>query len=272
MGLPIMPPELREDRGEIEAARDGKLPHLIELSDVQGDLHCHTDWSDGIHSLEEMAFAAKRLGYHYLAITDHSVGLGVARGLSTEKLRQQRAAIDEFNSRQTGITLIAGIEVNIRADGSLDYEEDVMREFDIVTASIHSGLNQPKERITQRLVAAASNPYVDIIGHPTGRLIGTREPSELDLEEVLKAAARTGTAVEINSGPDRLDLDDVGVRRAKELEVKIAISSDAHAMGQLSWMRLGVAVARRGWLEKDDVLNTLPLNQLLRQLSRHRNK
>ncbi|MEN6373031.1 MAG: DNA polymerase/3'-5' exonuclease PolX [Armatimonadota bacterium] len=268
LGMACMPPELRTATGEIEAAMEGRLPELIELSDIRGDLHAHTNWSDGANPIEAMAEAAMALGYEYLAISDHSVSMGFIHGLSTDRVREQRRIIDELNGTYDGFRLLQGIEVNIRGDGRLDYDDDVLARFDVVTASIHSGLGQPMEVITARLLSAIRNPHVDIIGHPTGRLIGRRDPSDFDRDTVFKAAAETGTALEINSQPDRLDLKDIDVRHAKNLGADLAINSDAHTTTQLEGIRYGVATARRGWVEKGRVLNTLPLDALLDRLSR----
>jgi len=270
MGMQTPPPEIREDRGEIEAALSGTLPKLVELKDIRGDLHTHTNWSDGVDPPERMVEAAIKLGYEYMAITDHSQSLGIARGLSPEDVMRQRRLVDKLNERYTPFRILHGIEVNIRSDGTLDYSDDLMRQFDFVTASIHGGFAQPIEKITGRIIQAIRNPYVDVFNHPTGRLIDKRSPYAIDLEAVLRAAADAGVAVEINAQPDRLDLDDVWTRRAKELGVTLTIDSDAHSVDQLGFMRYGVAVARRGWLEKGDVLNCLPLQRLLARLSRRR--
>ncbi|MEN6522043.1 MAG: DNA polymerase/3'-5' exonuclease PolX [Armatimonadota bacterium] len=268
LGMACIPPELRTATGEIEAAMEGRLPNLIELSDIRGDLHSHTNWSDGANPIEAMAEAAMALGYEYLAISDHSVSMGFIHGLSTDRVREQRRIIDELNDTYDGFRLLQGIEVNIRSDGRLDYDDDVLARFDVVTASIHSGLGQPMEVITARLLSAIRNPHVDIIGHPTGRLIGRRDPSDFDRDAVFKAAAETGTALEINSQPDRLDLKDIDVRHAKNLGADLAINSDAHTTTQLGGIRYGVAAARRGWVEKGRVLNALPLDTLLDRLNR----
>jgi DNA polymerase (family 10) len=266
LGLPWIPPELREDRGEIEAAQGGTLPKLIELADIQGDLHIHTDWSDGVASLAQMAEAARARGYRYAVISDHSHGLGVAGGLTVEQLRQQRAEIDRLNEEQrtSGFRLLQGAEVEIKADGSLDFPDEVLAELDVVIASLHSGLRQERERITARLISAMRNPHVDIIGHPLGRIIGQREESAIDIDAVLEAAVETGTIMEVNAIPARLDLDDVHIRRAVEMGVKLAINSDAHNVESLAAMAYGVATARRGWAEARDVVNTLPLDELLK--------
>ncbi len=266
--LPLMPPEIREDQGEIEAAREGRLPNLIEVSQIRGDLQMHSTWSDGHQTIEEMARAAKALGYRYLAITDHSPSQTVANGLSAERLRQRRREIATARTAVPAVAILDGTEVDIKRDGSLDYPDEVLAELDFVIASVHSGWKMDRAGMTRRIISAMENPWVDCIGHPTGRLLGQREPYELDMEAVLEAAARLGVAVEINAYPDRLDLKDVHARRAKELGVKLLINTDAHAADQLALMRFGVATARRGWIEAGDVLNTLPLPQLRRRLRR----
>ena len=266
LGMPWIPPELREDGGEIEAALRGRLPALVEERDLRGDLHVHSDWSDGVDTLETMVEAARARGYEYLAITDHSIGLGVARGLSVERIREQRRAIGRLNARYAPLRVLHGIEVDIRADGTLDYDDDVLRGFDLVTASIHSAFDQSSERMTERILRAIRNPLVHIFNHPRGRLIGKREGYEVDLEAVIREAARLGTALEIDSQPDRLDLDGVWARRAKDLGATLVINSDAHSHDHLAFVRYGVATARRGWVERGDVLNTLPLDSLLQRL------
>jgi len=270
LGLLWIPPELREDRGEIEAAQSGALPELIELADIQGDLHIHTDWSDGAVSLAQMAEAARARGYRYAVISDHSHGLGVAGGLTAERLREQRAEIDRLNEEQrtSDLRLLQGAEVEIKADGSLDFPDEVLAELDVVIASLHSGLRQERERITARLISAMRNPHVDIIGHPLGRIIGQREESAVDIDAVLEAAAETGTIMEVNAIPARLDLDDVHIRRAVKMGVKLAINSDAHNLESLAVMAYGVATARRGWAEARDVVNTLPLDELLKLVAK----
>lgn len=272
LGLPMMPPELREDRGEIEAALEGRLPELVELSDIRGDLHVHSDWSDGHLSIEAMARAARDLGHEYIAITDHSPSQTVANGLSVERLRERQRKIATARRKVRGIAILSGAEVDIKRDGSLDYPEETLAELDFVVASAHSGWKAERAAMTARLIRAMEHPWVDCIGHPSGRLIGKREPYDVDMEAVLEAAARLGVAMEINAYPERLDLKDVHARRAQELGVKILISSDAHSAEHLSFMRFGVATARRGWLGPATVLNTLPLAELRRQLRRARAK
>jgi len=263
LGLPWIPPELRENRGEIEAARQGKLPKLIELSDIKGDLHVHTSWSDGAASIAEMAEAAQARGYRYAVISDHTQSLGVARGLTPERLREQRAEINRLNEQFADFRLLQGTEVEIKADGSLDLPDEVLSELDVVVASIHSGLRQERERITSRLVSAMRNPHVDVIGHPLGRILGQREATAVDMDMVMKVALETGTILEVNAIPNRLDLDDAHIRRAVGMGVRLAINSDAHNTAGLAAMEYGVATARRGWAEAKDVVNTLSLNELL---------
>ncbi|MGD8623273.1 MAG: DNA polymerase/3'-5' exonuclease PolX [Anaerolineae bacterium] len=262
LGLPCIPPEMREDRGEIQAALAGDLPQLVVRDDIVGDLHAHSQWSDGAAPIAEMADAARELGYRYLLISDHTQSLGVASGLTPERLHAQRAEIDDLNDRWDDFTLLQGCELEIKADGSLDLDDEVLARLDLVVASVHTSLRQDPEQITRRVLNAVHNPYVDVIGHPSGRLLGQREGSAVDLEAVIQAAAETGTALEVNSIPTRLDLDDVHVRRAIELGAKIAINSDAHHPGGLENLTYGIATARRGWARAADVLNVLPLPEL----------
>jgi DNA polymerase (family 10) len=259
LGLQYIPPELREAQGEIEKAEQGTLPKLVELSDIKGDLHIHTDWSDGHNSIEEMALAAKKLGYQYIAITEHSGGRGIAHGLDIERLRQQIEEIKKVNEHRDGIQVFSGIEVDIRADGSLDLPHEILAGLDIVIAAVHSAMNQNEEKMTRRVLSAVDNPDVNIIAHPTCRLLGEREPIAIDLEAVFRAAAKNNKIMEINAMPDRLDLNDVHAFRARELGVKLAIGTDAHDVSHLDFMRFGVGVARRAWCEPQHILNTLPL-------------
>jgi DNA polymerase (family 10) len=268
VGLPLISPELREDQGEIEAAREGRLPKLVELSDMKGEMHCHTAWSDGHNSVEEMARAAKEAGCSYLALTDHSPSQTIAGGLKIDRLLKRREEIEAARKALKGITILEGSEVDILRDGGLDYPDKVLAELDYVVASVHSGWKMDREAMTQRIIRAMENPWVDCIGHPTGRLIGQREPYELDIEAVLLAAARLGVAMEISSDPIRLDLKDIHARRAKQLGVKLMIVTDAHWLGSLSLLRFGLATARRGWVEASDVLNCLPLGKLRKRLRR----
>jgi DNA polymerase (family 10) len=264
LGMRMIPPEMREDRGEIEAAMAGKLPRVIEYDEVKADCHIHSNWSDGSATIEEMAMGAKRRGYDFMVLTDHSKGLGIARGLSEERIKEQRKIIEELNEKKlNGFTILQGSEVNIRGDGSLDYTNKELALFDVVSASIHGGFNQPEEKITNRIISAMKNPYVYSINHPTGRLIGKREAYGINLEKVLEAARDTGTCLEIDGQADRLDLNDVWARRAKETGCRIVIDSDAHSVAQLEYMRYGIAVARRAWLETKDVVNALPMGKYL---------
>ena len=252
LGYQWIPPELRENRGELAAARDRSLPPLVELEDVLGDLHSHTDWSDGRGTLEQMVEAARALGRRYLAISDH------ARRLRDGRLERQTEEITALNERLQGIEVLAGIEVDIRADGSLDMPDDVLHERDWVMASVHSGFDKPREELTRRISAAMENPHVDCIGHPTGRKLNRRDAYDVDFEALLEKAVETGTFLEINSQPDRLDLIDTHARAAAEAGVRIVISTDAHRLHELENLRLGVAQARRGWLTREQVVNARP--------------
>jgi len=268
LGLPWIAPELREDRGEVQAAQAGTLPNLVQLSDLRGDLHTHSEWSDAAASMEELGHAARKRGYEYLVISDHSVSAAIANGLDVARLWQQRLEIDRLNQGWRGFRLLQGVEVEVRADGTLDHPDDVLAELEVVIAAVHSGLRQDKDVITARVERAMRNPHVDILAHPTGRLLGQREGSNLDLDRVLQIAAETGTVLEINSAPNRLDLDDVHVRQAIRMGVDIAINSDAHSLAGLDMIPYGVAVARRGWAEARHIVNTMPLDQVLARLRR----
>jgi len=272
IGLPYIAPEMREDRGEIEAALRGTLPRLLEPKDMRGDLHVHSDWSDGRASILDMAHAAQALGYEYIALCDHSPSVGIAGGLDPEKLEQKIEAIAAVNKELelegTDFTVLAGTEVDIKADGRLDYADDLLARCDVVVASVHMGLQQTERAITGRLISAIENENVDIIAHPTGRIIDQREPYEVDMQAVMLAAARTKTVMEINSHPSRLDLNDINAKAAKEMGVMLCINSDAHDAKQLLNMKYGVNVARRAWLEKKDVLNASSLKDLLSVLRR----
>lgn len=273
LGLDWVPPELRENRGEIAAAREHQLPNLITLADLRGELHGHSDWSDGTATIAEMAEAARVRGYQYWALCDHSSGLGMVGGLDADRVRQQAIEIARINEAYAAqgidFRLLRGIEVEILADGSLGLPDDVLAELDVVVASIHSGLRQDRTTITERCIKAIRNPHVDILGHATGRLIGSRAPSDLDVEQVLHVCAETGTVPEINAHPSRLDLSDVYARRAVELGCKIAINSDAHAVDGMAVMPYGVATARRAWLTADHVINTRPCVAMLALLKGH---
>ncbi len=266
MGLQWMPPEIREGTNELDLAARHAIPRLVELNDIRGDLHVHTDWSDGHNSLREMVMAAKEHGYEYVAISDHSVGLGVARGLSIERLHRQREEIEELQRSIDGITILLSSEVDLRADGTMDFPDEVLAELDVVTASVHSAMGQDEATMTERVLRAIYNPHVDIIGHLTTRLLNHRPPTAVNVGRVLRAAAETGTALEINSFPDRLDLRDVHVREARDLGVRLVINTDSHRTSHLDLMRFGVAVARRGWCEPGNILNTRPLSEVLAYL------
>ena len=262
LGLSYIEPELRENRGELAAAGGGQLPELIQLQDIKGDLHCHTTASDGKSSIGEMALAARERGYEYLAITDHSASHGFGNEVSPAQLRRQIELVHEANARIEGIELLAGSEVNVMPDGSLDYEDELLAELDWVIASVHTSFGMGEQAMTERMITAVEHPLVKAIGHPTGRLIGRREPYAIDLDAVFAVAARTGTMLEINANPDRRDLSDIHARGAAQAGVRILIDSDAHRTDTLQNMRWGVATARRAWLGADDVANTRPWPEL----------
>jgi DNA polymerase (family 10) len=264
LGLPWIPPELREDRGEVQAAQAGNLPDLIELSDIQAELHTHSTWSDGKVSIKEMALAARLRGYKILAITDHSPSLGITQGVTQEDIQDQReeikAAQEELGD---SILILQGSEVEIRADGTLDYPDDILAELDIVFASLHVSLRQPRQQVTQRILNAIRNPHVDVIGHPTGRLIPDREGADIDMDAVFKGAAESGVVLEISAHPKRLDLNDIHARQAISMGILLSINTDAHSPQELDLMHFGIATARRGWVEADHVINTWEPNRLL---------
>jgi DNA polymerase (family 10) len=262
LGLPLIAPELREDRGEIEAAAAGRLPRLLAREDLRGDLHSHSTYTDGRASIEQMAVRAREAGLDYLAVTDHSRRVAMAHGLDPLRLRDQWREIEAVAKRVEGIALLRGIEVDILDDGSLDLPDDVLAELDWVVASVHYKLSQSAKEMTRRMIAAMRNPHVDVIGHPSGRLLTGREPSEFDLDEVLHVACEEGCALEVNSQPERLDLTDSACLKAKHAGVKLVVSSDAHHPRDFALLEYGVNQARRGWLEPADVLNTRPLAQL----------
>ena len=262
VGLPYIVPELREDRGELEAAAAGHLPHLVQEQDLRGDLHVHSKASDGKNTLQELAEAARGRGYEYLGITDHTRSLSMARGLDEDRLAAQVAQIDELNSRLSGMTLLKGSEVDILKDGSLDLPDWILQKLDYCICSVHTAFNLSREQQTKRILRAMDNPNCTILGHPTGRLIGARDAYDADMEQILEKARERGCILELNSQPDRLDLDDVYCKAAKEMGVKIAVSSDAHQVGNLGLVRFGIGQARRGWLEPEDVVNTKPLAEL----------
>jgi len=256
VGMAWMPPELRENRGELEAARDGGLPELVRLEDIRGDMHCHTTASDGRNTIGEMAAGAKDRGYTYLAITDHSASHGFGNEVTADDLRRQIERVAAADEKIDGFRILAGSEVNVLPDGSLDYDDDLLAELDWIVASAHTSFRMSESDMTDRIVTAIEHPLVDAIGHPTGRLIGRREPYALDVDAVIAAAARTGTFLEINANPNRRDLNEVYARAAVKAGVKIVIDSDAHGVDTLANMRFGVATARRGWLTAADVANT----------------
>jgi DNA polymerase (family 10) len=263
LGLPYIPAVLREDLGEIEAAAKGELPRLIAPGDIQGDLHMHTTWSDGKYSVDEMVQAARKRGYRYVAITDHSKSLGVAGGLSDEDLMRHTAEVRQVSGQYDDIRVLAGTEVDIRQDGTLDYSDELLSQLDFVVASVHSGFKQDRKSLTDRVVRAMENPYVRVIGHPTGRLLGDRDAYDLDFDEVMRAAARTRTCLEVNANFHRLDLSDVLCRKARDMGVHVIINTDSHNYDDLLNLPYGVATAQRGWLDKERVLNVRPVEELL---------
>jgi len=271
LDLPWIPPELREDRGEVQAAKAGRLPKLIELADVHADLQVHSNWSDGKLSMLEMARAAARRGMRVIAFTDHSVSLGVANGLTQARHAEQQKEIEKAQKELgDSIRILHATEVEIKADGTLDYPDEFLATLDLVLASLHTSLRQPRDQVTGRMLAAVRNPHVDIIGHPTGRLIPDREGADLDMEAVLAAAAESGVALEINAHPARLDLDDATVKRAKELGIPLSINTDSHAEADLDNLFFGVAIARRAWLTAADVINAWPADKLLGWLEKRK--
>jgi DNA polymerase (family 10) len=270
--IDYIPPELRELTGEIDAAAAHTLPDLLEYADLKGIFHCHTNASDGHNTLEEMAHAAKALGFHYLGIADHSQSLTVANGLSPERILKQMEEIDALNKRLKGFKLFKGVECDILADGRLDYDDELLEKFDYVVASVHTLFNQPEEEMTRRIVRAIEHPSVTMLGHATGRLLLRRDGYRVDLEKVLQAAAKTGTMVEINAHPQRLDLDWIHCKRAKALGVKLVINPDAHSTADLELTQYGVHVARRGWLEEGDVFNTRSAAEVTAYLKKGKGK
>jgi len=264
VGLPFIPPELREDRGEIEAAQKGTLPDLIEAGQIQSNLHMHTTWSDGTASIREMAEAARERGLRYIVITDHSRGAVIANGLSIERLQEQANEIRRVDAELNGsIRVFHGTEMEIKADGTPDFPDEVLETLDFVVASLHVSLRQPREQVTRRLIHALQNRHVDLIGHPTGQLIPDRDGADLDLEAVFTAAAASGTAMEINASPERLDLTAQNARRAQELGIPISINTDAHSIADLDNLRYGILTARRGWIESHSVINTWPVDRFV---------
>ena len=262
LGLPFIMPELREDRGEFEAAQKNQLPELVIMKDIKGDLHIHTSDSDGLNSIEEMVKEARKRGYKYIAITDHSQSLSIAGGLNEKRLQEQIDRIEKINHSLNDLVVLKGIEVDIKSDGTLDFPDSLLEKLDIVIAAIHTGFKQEREQIMDRLTSAMRNPHVNIIAHPTGRIIGYREPYAVDMQEIIRAAAKTNTALEINASPERMDLNDIYVKSAKEKDVLLSIGTDAHQLSSLDNMSYGISIARRGWLEKNHLLNTFSLAEL----------
>jgi DNA polymerase (family 10) len=266
LGLPYIPPELREDLGEIDAALAGALPDLVDYQDLRGDLQTQTNWTDGANSVEEMAREAKRQGLQYIAITDHTKSLAMTGGCDEKKLRKQMAAIDELNTKGLGIKLLKGAEVNINKDGTLDIDDETLAMLDVVGVAVHTHFNLSREDQTRRVIRAMENPHADILFHPTGRLLGKREAYDIDIDAVIKTAKRTGTVLEIDAFPERMDLRDEHARKAVEAGVKLVIDSDAHHISHFQVLHYGIAVARRGWVKKSDVLNTRPVGEFLKGL------
>jgi len=268
VGLPWIPPEIRENEGEIEAAQKNNLPKLIKEKDIKGDLHIHSDWSDGENSLLEIAKACQKRGYQYIAITDHSSPLGITNSLSPSRILKQIKTIKEINKKLRNFYILSGIEVDINKEGSIFLPDKILEKFDLVVAGVHSSFRLPKEQITKRVIRAMQNLNIDILAHPTGQLINEREPYLIDFEAVIKEAQKTKTILEINAFWSRLDLNALNARKAKENGVKLAISTDSHSLNHLDFITFGVDTARRGWIEKKNVINTLPLNELLKFLKR----
>ena len=270
VGLDWIPPELREDRGEIEAAMEHRLPKLVELKDIKGDLHVHSTWTDGAYSIQQIVeYVRKHYNYEYIAITDHSKAVRVAHGLDEEKILQEIQEIKKLN-KMLGLDFIKkGVEVDILYDGSLDLSDEVLAELDWVVASVHSYLNQDN---TDRIIKAMENPYVSVIGHPTGRILGQRDPYPLDMDAIMKAAKETGTALEINAQPTRMDLNDIWIRKAVEEGVMLVISTDSHNLGHFAYMEIGVAQARRGWATKENILNTRSWKEVQEFLNKKRKR
>ncbi|MFB3123136.1 MAG: DNA polymerase/3'-5' exonuclease PolX [Candidatus Binatia bacterium] len=268
LGLSFIPPEIREDQGEIEAAKKGEIPDLVGYQDLRGDLQIQTTWTDGANSIEEMAEEARRLGLEYIAITDHTKGLAMTGGSDEKKLLRQMATIEKINRSLKGITVLKGAEVNINKDGSLDIKDEVLAELDVVGIAVHSHFNLPRREMTERIKRAMRNPHADILFHPTGRVIQKREPYDVDMDDIIRTAKETGTVLEVDAYPNRLDLKDEHVRKAIEAGVKLVIDSDAHSVNHMRFLEFGVAQARRGWARKNDILNTLPEKDFIRSLKR----
>ncbi len=271
LGLPFIPPELREDTGEIEAALQGRLPQLVNYEDIKGDGHVHSKYSDGMASLEEIMAKAEEMGLSWVAVCDHSQGLKVAGGVPVEDLFKKKKRIEELNARSKKVKLIFGAEVDILSDGTLDYPDEVLKEIDFVIAAIHTGFQQEEKQITQRIVSALKHPLVHAISHPTGRIIGEREPYAVNMDEVLRTAKEYGKALEINAYYKRLDLNDIYVKACIEMGIPLIIGTDAHMIDQMEYLKFGLFVARRGWCEKKNLLNTLTYEEFMEWLKRFRN-
>ncbi len=269
MNLPFITPELREGTGELQSAIERKLPELIELSDIRGDLHIHSNWSDGHETIARMAESAKQLGYEYIAFCDHSVSSKIANGLDIERILNKMIELREVNEKIDGIEILMGAEVDILKDGRLDYPDEILEKLDVVIASVHSGFGLDESAMTRRIINAIENKFVHIIGHPTGRLLAKRDPYQINMDEVISAARENNKILELNAYPDRLDIKDTHCKKAKECGVKVVINTDAHSISDLGFMRFGIYTARRGWLEKKDVLNTLSLNDLMKFLGHY---
>ena len=266
LGLPWIPPELREDRGEIAAALSGELPQLLDYGGLRGDLQTQTNWTDGADSIEEMAQAARDLGLEYIAVTDHTRSLAMTGGSDEKKLRRQMKEIDRLNRKIRGIRILKGAEVNINRDGTLDIDDETLAELDVVGVAVHSLFHLPRSEMTERICRAIRNPQADILFHPTGRVLQKREAYEVDIDEVIRTAVETGTVLEIDAFPDRLDLNEEHCRRAAQAGAKLVIDSDAHAAGHFDFLEYGIAVARRGGVEREKILNALPVEDLLAAL------
>jgi DNA polymerase (family 10) len=275
LGMEWIPPELRENRGEIEAALKHKLPKLIDYNDIKGDLHCHTKWDGGANSIEEMAEIAIEMGYEYLGISDHTKALKIEHGLDEKQLTQQRKEINKINSKLKTINskfrILQGAEANILKDGRIDIKDEALKKLDYAIAGIHSNFKMEKSEMTERIIRAMKNPYINIISHPTGRILKRRDEYQIDFDKILRAARETGTILEINSFPERLDLNDINIKRAKEAGVKMIINTDAHHKDQLRYIEFGIAQARRGWAEKKDIINSQPLDKLLKYFKGRKN-
>jgi len=268
LGMDWIPPEMRENQGEIDAALEKKLPRLIDYKDIKGDLHCHSKWDGGKNTILEMAERAKEMGYQYLGITDHTKFLRIEHGLNEKQLAQQRKEIDKLNEKfkkeNIKFRILQGAETNILNDGSIDIKDEALKKLDYVIAGVHSNFKMPKEKMTERIIRAMKNPNVDIISHPTGRILKRRDEYQIDFDKILRAAKETKTILEINSFPERLDLNDQNIRRAKEAGVKMVINTDSHHKDQLRFIEFGIAQARRGWATAEDIINTQPLEKLLK--------